>query len=90
MNKVMKCAYERYQRSTDYTLNSVYGSFSYDKMRAFERCEDVMKNHKGFSLKIISHNTFMFTCGFEFFDENGKRFFCYITPSNIRKCEIDF
>lgn len=90
MDKFMKNAYERYQQSTDYTLDSVYGKYSIYKKRAFEWCEDVMKNHKGFSLKIISYNTCIFTCGFEFFDENGKRFFCYITPSYIRKCEIDF
>lgn len=90
MNKRMKNVYERYQQSTDYTLDSVYGKYSIYKTRAFEHCQYLMDKDKGFSLKIISHNVQFFTCGYEYIDEKGKRFFCYITPSSVRTCEIDF
>ena len=90
MNKLMKNAYERYQKSRDYKLDDVYGKYSIHKEKAFEECKYLMDNNDGFFLKIISHNVQFFTCGFVFYDENYNKFFCYITPWNIRKCEIDF
>ena len=73
-------AYEAYQRSELRTLRDAYGRFSYKKQKAWDECSLLCRENNGHDLKIITHNTYMFTAGFEFEDENGPAFM-YITPS---------
>ena len=90
MNKRMRNAYESYNRSDAYSLHDVYKSFSDEKAKAWRHCEELCDKNGGYSLKVISANTFMFTAGFcvdTFQNPDGSMgdephtVFFYITPS---------
>ena len=75
--------WRRYAQSQDYSLSHVYGRYSHAKERAWEYCVRLMQKYNGNSLRILSHNTFMFTCAFEFEDsETGEVHLMHITPSH--------
>ena len=65
--------------SNDTELWHVYGSYSDNKARAFEYCEEMMRQYDGFGLRIIAHNSMVFTVGFIFRDDDGNKIFAYIT-----------
>lgn len=74
--------YQSWQRSNDYSLESAYGRYSSAKAEAWTYCENLCKKYDGWGLKVISHNTFTFTAGFEYTDvETGVLMFMFITPS---------
>ena len=70
LNKREKSFQDAYLRSTDNSLFDAYDNVSKAKWKAWEHCEAVCKEHDGWDLKVISHNSFQFTAGFEF--ENPK------------------
>lgn len=86
--KQMKDAYRRYLDSDAITLYEVYSTFSSAKARAYDYCEDLMYEHNGRGLRIVSHNLMMFTVGFTFTDENGDDCFCWITRDYDRYMKI--
>lgn len=82
-------------RYTDYiysnatNLSDVYGRYSTAKARAWNYCKDLMRQHEGWGLRIISHNTRMFTAGFLFTDpETGVLMFMYITKTYDVSVEV--
>ena len=84
MSKLKEQLYitDLYERATATTLAEVYGRDSAKKKEAFDYCQKLMAKHNGWGLKILSHNTFVFTAGFEFVsDETGAINIMYITPS---------
>ena len=77
---------QRYQRmyamSGDYCLADAYGRYSKAKADAWKYCEEKRDKYEGWGLKVLSHNSFMFTAGFEFENpETGAIALCIITPS---------
>ena len=69
--------------SIDTNLFDVYKSFSDNKRRAFDYCMNEMRRKDGFNLRITTANTFSFSCGFLYYDEN-KRLRCrYYTSQNV-------
>lgn len=90
MNKRQTEIYKRYQDSTMYWLGDAYPSgYSYEKGRAWQYCIDLMHEKGGSGLKVISKNTFQFSAGFEYWDnETGKDMFVYITKSYDREWEV--
>lgn len=52
-----------YNRSTDTTLRHCYGRYSWEKEHAEYDCRRKMDNENGFGFRILSYNTFQFTCG---------------------------
>lgn len=73
---------DSWKRSSDFSLDSAYGRYSSNKASAWKYCEDLRDKHDGRNLKVISHNTYMFTAGFEYNDaETGEVMFMFITPS---------
>ena len=54
---------ESYDRSTDSTLSDCYGRFSCAKARAERDCKNKMEKEGGEDFRIISYNTFGFSCG---------------------------
>lgn len=52
-----------YNRSNDYDLMDVYGRYSVEKSRAQAWCKEQMRKENGTGFKIMSFNTFGFTCG---------------------------
>lgn len=74
--------WKRYVNSKDYHLEDVYGRYSDAKRRAWDYCERLREKYKGVSMRILSYNTFTFTCAFAFEDsETGEVHLMYITPS---------
>ena len=85
----MRYQYKVWQRSTATCLGDVYGRFSHNKNIAMKRCVDLMMSLHGRRLRILSHNSFSFTVGFEFpHPETGGLCFAYITPSYDRFIEL--
>jgi hypothetical protein len=71
-----------YNNSTAYGLYDVYDSFSQAKSQAWDYCKELCNKYNGYALKVVSFNTFMFTAGFEFVDENtGVVMYMHITPN---------
>ena len=85
MNRQQKTALSNikaWSNSTASQLHDVYGRYSHNKVKAFKHCEYLCRLYDGSDLKIISHNTFIFTAGFQFIDKDtGVIKFMYITPS---------
>ena len=74
--------YNAWKRSDDYALESVYKRFSVYKARAWRYCQEKQAELNGYGLKVITHNTTIFTAGFEYYDEKAQTLkFYYITPS---------
>ena len=86
--KTLKSAYARYQQSSNYTLRDCYENYSYAKERAFNYCKELCEKFNGNDLKIISYNTFGFSCGFVGLIEN-KKVFVYITKDYDRFLELE-
>ena len=81
--------YTDYIRSNASDLSDVYGRYSTAKAVAWNYCKDLMAKHDGWGLRIISHNGFMFTAGFEFSDpETGVLKFMYITKTSDTAVEV--
>lgn len=73
---------ESWKRSADYSLDSAYGRYSSAKANAWKYCRELCAKYEGRGLKVISHNTYMFTAGFEYDNiETGEVMFMFITPS---------
>lgn len=69
--------------SDNESLYDVYKTFSQDKYLAYERCKGEMYQKGGFNFRITSANTFLFSCGFLYYDDE-KRLHCrYYTGQNI-------
>lgn len=73
---------EQYERATATRLSDVYGRYSDAKQRAFDYCQRLKREHNGYDMRILSHNTFVFTAAFLFDDpETGVISIMLITPS---------
>lgn len=71
-----------YNRSEADSLRKVYGRYSDKKERAWDYCKDLCRRYSGERLRVLSHNSFIFTAGFRFTDpETGVLRFMFITPS---------
>lgn len=81
--------YEDYNRSYAYDLSDVYGRYSKAKAQAWRYCENLMVKHDGWGLRVISHNTSMFTAGFLFRDPDTDALkFMYITKTSDTAVEV--
>lgn len=89
-SKLLRSAYERWQKSTDYELWNVYDNYSYNKEKAMGYCRELQFSFDGRGLKIISHNTMAFTVGFEFdHPKTGELCFAYITRDYKRFMKVE-
>lgn len=87
--RTAKSNINRYNQSAAYCLRDVYGRYSEAKEKAFKYCLNLMYEYNGRDLKIISHNSFMFTAAFIFNDpDTGVIQFMFITPSY--DCIVDY
>ena len=75
--KANKAFFNAYNRSNFYRLSDCYGKYSTCKAIAERDCIKMMLSENGEGFKILSFNTFGFTCGWKV--ENGLR---VETPSN--------
>lgn len=69
------------------TITEAYGRPSQAKKDAWDYCVGLCKEHNGKNLTVVGKTCDIFTAGFTF-EEDGKRFLCYITPSNNYKIAL--
>ena len=81
IKKDLTSEYSMYLRSNARSLGDVYGKWSSRKESAYLRCCSICSRLNGSDLKIVSHNTFAFTVGFEYHTDTGELMFAYITPT---------
>ena len=90
LNKREKNFQDAYFKSSNYSLFDAYESVSRKKWEAWEHCEALCKEHGGWDLKVISHNSWQFTAGFEFTNPaTGAIALCIITKSDEFAFEVD-
>ena len=65
------------------SLYDVYKTFSHAKYMAFDNCIYEMRRKNGFNLRITSANTFTFSCGFLYYDEDKHLRCRYYTGQNV-------
>ncbi|MBQ5475984.1 MAG: hypothetical protein IIT65_15230 [Lachnospiraceae bacterium] len=81
--KIAKANINGYEKSTMLNITDAYAKPSTAKQNAFMSCLYDMANNAGWGLKVISYNTFMFTCGYLFVEpETGVVKFKFFTPNH--------
>ena len=68
--------------SDNESLYDVYKSFSVSKYRAYDYCIYEMRRKDGFNFRITSANTFSFSCGFLYYDDDKHLHCRYYTSQN--------
>lgn len=68
--------------STNESLYDVYKSFSDSKYRAYDYCRYEMHRKDGFNFRITAANTFVFSCGFLYYDDDKHLRCRYYTGYN--------
>jgi hypothetical protein len=81
---LVRDAYERYLHCCDEKLRDVYGRYSDEKEKAYEKCKKFYKDNSKEEIhaRILSHCSNFFTCGAVIILEDGSAYFVYDTPSN--------
>lgn len=87
-NNQMKTIYKAYQKSNMLTLWDAYEKFSHAKQNAFDYCQKLQHDYNGDGGRIIAYNTFGFSYGFTYTDNENKKHFVYITKSNDKNSII--
>ena len=83
MTKKQQQMFYAVTHSNNESLYDVYKTFSDSKYRAYDYCKDEMRLKDGFNFRITSANTFSFSCGFLYYD-NDKHLHCrYYTSQNV-------
>ena len=87
--KIANGVREAWEKSRDCALSDVYGSYSCNKARAMTYCLDLMAQLNGHDLRIVSHNTMVFSVAFVFEDKDtGVCQMAYITRDYDRYFEL--
>ena len=81
--KDLNSYYQRWLNSTENTIYKAYDRPSIYKVRAFERCEDIMQEFDGYSLRIVGHNSSQFSAAF-----TTDTDFYVITKDNIYRMPL--
>ena len=82
--KDLNSYYQRWLNSTENTIYKAYDRPSVYKVRAFERCEDIMQEFDGYSLRIVGHNSSQFSAAF-----TTDTDFYVITKDNIYRMALE-
>lgn len=75
--------YQRWLNSTENAIWKAYSRPSQYKVAAFERCEDIMREFDGYSLRIVGHNSSQFSAAF-----TTDTDFYVITKENIYRMPL--
>ena len=89
MNKTEKAIVEAYQKSEYYGLYDCYAKPSIAKLDIQMSIIEEMRWHKGFDFRILSFNTFMFTCAYRIDrDDKPTDILVYHSPAKRLIIEI--
>ena len=86
-DKLMQGWYERYQHSNMYTLDDCYVSASYNKVKAYYNCLNLMCKLNGKHGRIVSFTNHIFTFGFVA-ELNGTMCYIHCTRDNTYYMEV--
>ena len=86
--KVMRDAYQKYLSSRCDGLYAAYKNPSNAKRRAWKYVQDLCYDYNGYGLRVVGHNSMVFSGGFIGYINDKKAFF-YITPGYNRYMYID-
>lgn len=89
-SKLMKRAYRAYAASTWHNLREAYSSCSDLKEESWKTCVSIMNELSGRDLKVIKKNTFYYSAGFIYTDENKNDHFVFITAENTREASLNY
>ena len=85
-----KAAYQIWLDSDKTSLFKAYQNPSNAKLSAWEFCKQRMRRYGGYSLRVIHNNTWIFTCGFCYRDDDTNQLhFVYITPNYETIVEVE-
>ena len=76
-----------YELSNDFSLDSVYKTYSMDKSLAWDYCKNLMEKYNVHGLKVISQNLNMITAGF-IYESGDDEYLMYITKSADRPIKL--
>ena len=79
----MKAYYDTYMKVEGRTLDDAYGRCSSAKKCAWESIRERMVKQGGFGLSVLHANSFNFTTGYMYKDEQGLKHFVVDTMCNI-------
>lgn len=87
--KTIKLQYHMYNNSDDLTIWDAYKNPSRRKEQAWKYCKNLCNDFNGRNLKVVGHNTTIFSAGFVFDIEDEdtgevNMIYCHITPSYDR------
>lgn len=72
----------------NYDILTFYRKPSYNKIKAWNYCKELLINNNGNDLHICGGNSSVFSAGFRM-EENGKKYLIYITRENKYQIELD-
>lgn len=83
MTKRQQQIINTYNNSNMYSLSDAYNAYSFYKTRAEQSILNEMQNNGGWGYKVLSANSFQFSCGYLKTDENdGNIKIVYHTANN--------
>lgn len=85
--------FEQYMNSTAYDLWDVYGTFSKRKISVYDEWRGRMLDKHGYGMRIISHNSQVFTLGFlrNILDADNsiiQTIFTFVTPAHVYELDV--
>ena len=84
MKKNLESQYNHYLQTAATQLSDVYGRWSQAKQNGYDYCVRDMNRLNGERFRILSANTFQFTCGFTYTDpDTGALMFRVHTANNV-------
>lgn len=91
MTKNEMAMYRAFATAPQKSIYEVYGRLSTAKIRAWESIREECYVNGGSALRVVSHNTFMFTCAYVYPDpETGALRLMYHTPSSRYDIDLTF
>lgn len=88
MTKFQQNIYDRYIASNLIYLTDCYINYSDAKYEAYINCREQQELDIDTTFRIISYNTFMFSCAYVFKKSNGDWYLKYFTPRKVREWRI--
>ena len=81
MTKREQCIVECYNETENRGLFDCYNQPSPYKISAYEDIKSEKISLCGYGLKVLSYNTFMFTCAYKYINEKGVEILVHHTPT---------
>ena len=80
---------ENYFKSNKTELSQCYRKCSPNKRRAYQHCRHLMDEDNGFRFRIISHDSFNFTCAYLYINNYSDMYLKYFTSFRTYLIKLD-